>query len=694
MGPLNEIRGFDLIFPREYLRAALLVSLLSVWVLVGLFYYLNRYTKRYYFTIWTAAWLFYALWLTIGVMVPNSSPESFTLILRQWCVSISAVFLLWGSLSFLELRTPQTLFGLFMAFLLTWSYAGRALTHDSFYIQVPIFTLIGLSSMFAGLSFYRLRRRRQFVAVGMLFLGFFLWGVYLIIYPFSQKFTTLINAEILFSAVLQLFIAVSMIVLVLEEARHINEQVLQEVQAINSEKRELQLKILSTEEQCRSLFDQARSREDLQTAYDELRQTQQSVMQQERLRALGQMASGIAHDINNALSPILAFSEMLLKKETALSENSRKNLEHIKISAEDIAQIVLRMSEFYRRREHKDQLKLIAVNQLALQVVELTSPCWRDIPQGRGTAIKVETRFDETPPELYANESELREALTNVVLNAVDALPNGGLITVSTRAVCLANPPSPDQQPTHIVLEVMDNGIGMDETTRQRCLEPFFSTKRQRGGSGLGLAMVYGAVERHEGHIEIQSEVNQGTTVRLIFPLREPPKPQAPAVEVAAKASTPLRVLCIDDEPLLRELLKEILEFYQHRVTTADSGKGGLELFQQSRAGKQPFDIVITDLGMPDVNGRQVAEKIKADSPKTPVIMLTGWGTMLEERGEGVAKVDAVLSKPPRVGELIEAITKVTGQSSPRETSFFQRYSGSPPAGVPVGSLGAGEPKQ
>src|SRR5437588_8072204 len=115
MGPLNQIRGFDLIFPREYLRAALVVSLLSVWVLVGLFYYLNRYTKRYYFTVWTAAWLFYALWLTIGVMVPNASPESFVLILRQWCVSISAVFLLWGSLSFLELKTPQSLFGLFMA---------------------------------------------------------------------------------------------------------------------------------------------------------------------------------------------------------------------------------------------------------------------------------------------------------------------------------------------------------------------------------------------------------------------------------------------------------------------------------------------------------------------------------------------------------------------------------------------------
>src|SRR6266850_1975175 len=658
--------GFDILFPREYMRAALLVSLLSVWVLVGLFYYLNRYTKRSYFNMWTAAWLFYALWLTLGITVPNPSPESFVLIVRQWCVSISAVFLLWGSMSFLELPTPQTLFGLFIAFLLTWSYVGRVITHDLFYLQIPIFILIGLASMLSGLSFYRMRRRRQFVAVGLLFLGFFLWGIYLMTYPFSQKFETLRNAGFLFSAVLQLFIAVSMIVLVLEEARHINEQVLQQIQSINSEKHELQTKILSTEEQCRSLFNQARLRDELQTAYDELRQTQQSVMQQERLRALGQMASGIAHDINNSLSPIVAFSEMVLRKEANLTDNSRKNLEHIRTSAEDIAQTVARMSEFYRRREHNDQLRPVPVSRLCQQVIELTSPCWRDIPQGRGIIIQVETHFADSLPELYCNESEVREALTNVVLNAVDALPKGGMIILSTRTVSLASPPNTDRKPTHLVLEVRDNGIGMDEKVRQRCLEPFFSTKQHQGGSGLGLAMVYGTMERHDGTIEVQSELNKGTGVRLIFPLREPPKSSDAAGPAAEQAGASLRILCIDDEPLLRELLKEILEFHQHEVETADGGRSGLDAFQNARVLGQPFDVVITDLGMPDVNGRQVVEKIKADSPGTAVIMLTGWGAMLEERGEGVDKVDALLSKPPRANELIETLTKVATASKGR----------------------------
>lgn len=672
---VNTIKGFDLIFTREYLRAALIVSLLSVWVLVGLFYYLNRYTKRFYFTIWTAAWLFYALWLTIGLTVPTASPDSFVVILKQWCVSISAVFLLWGSLSFLGLRTPQSLFGLFMLFLLTWSYAGRLLTNDPFYIQIPIFVLIGLSSMFAGLSFYRLRKNRQFVAVGMLFLGFFLWGLYLMTYPLSQKFHTLYNAGFLMSAVLQLFIAVSMIVLVLEEAQHLHEKVQREVQTINTEKRELQLKVLSAEEKCRSLFDKARSREELQSAYDELRQTQQSVMQQERLRALGQMASGVAHDINNALSPILAFSEMLLKKEPQLSENGRKNLSHIRTAAEDIAQIVSRMSEFYRRREHRDKLRLVAVEELVQQVVELTSPCWRDIPQGQGIAIQIKTRFEDPLPRLYCNESELREAMTNIVLNAVDAMPRGGQMLISARSVSVtAQAAQEKNKRTHIILEFADTGMGMDEATKQRCLEPFFSTKRQRGGSGLGLAMVYGAMERHEGHIEVQSEVEKGTTIRLIFPVREPVSAGPDLSANPSLTNAPLRVLCIDDEPLLRELLKEILEFYHHTVETADGGQKGLQAFHNARAAGRPFDVVITDLGMPVVDGRQVAEKIKTESPATPVIMLTGWGTMLEDKGENIPRVDAVLSKPPRVAELVDMLSKVTGVAAPRETSFFNRY--------------------
>jgi signal transduction histidine kinase/ActR/RegA family two-component response regulator len=637
-----------------------MVSLLSVWVLVGLFYYLNRYTKRSYFTIWTAAWLFYALWLTLGITTNNPNPASFIHIVRQWCVGISAIFMLWGSLHFLEIPTRQTLFGLFMAFLLVWSYISPQVLSDPLLIQLPIFVLIGMASMFAGLSFYRLRKRRQFVGVGLLFFGFLLWGLYLGTYPFSQKYDSLISAGFLVSAVLQLFIAVSMIVLVLEEARYNNEQVLQQVQSVKSEKEALEMKILSTEEQCRSLFHQARVKDELQRAYDELRQTQHSVVQQERLRALGQMASGIAHDINNALSPVLAFSELLLQKEPGLTDESRKKIQHIHTAGGDIANIVARMGEFYRRREDQKQLRMIDVNRVVDQVIDLTSPRWQDIPLGQGIVINVKPDFETDLPKLYANESDLREALTNLLLNSVDALPSGGTITVSTRAVAAKVEAGNPSKPTHIQVEVRDNGIGMTAEARQRCLEPFFSTKRMRGGAGLGLAMVYGMVERHYGKIQVESTLGIGTCMRVILPLRAPPVVKGSATAKPVAPVTRRRILCIDDEPLLRELLKEILEFQKHEVETADGGQTGLDAFHAARRKGKPFDVVITDLGMPHVDGRQVAQGVKSETPTVPVIMLTGWGTMLKEEGNVPPQVDAVVTKPPKLAELLEALAKVT----------------------------------
>ena len=145
--------GFNFYFPYEYLKAALVVSLLSVWVLVGLFYYLNRYTKRRYFTIWTAAWLFYALWLTLCISLPDVSQNAFLLMLKQWCVGLSAVFLLWGAARFLKLKTSQRLFGFFMAFLFVWSYIGAFHLEDLLWVQLPIFSLIGLASVLTAWCF-------------------------------------------------------------------------------------------------------------------------------------------------------------------------------------------------------------------------------------------------------------------------------------------------------------------------------------------------------------------------------------------------------------------------------------------------------------------------------------------------------------------------------------------------------------
>jgi signal transduction histidine kinase len=638
----------------QYLKAALVVSLLSVYMLVGLFYYLNRYTKRDYFTVWTAAWLFYSLWLTLELRFQDSVPEDLAFKLQQCCVAISSVFLLWGSLRFLKIPVRQMLFGLFMLFLVVWTFASQYIIPESMNIsskkletQMPVFILIGLSSVFAGVCFFRLRKKMPFVGAGMLSTGFFLWGLYLASYPLSQR-DPLYSAGFFVGAVLQLFIAVSMIVLVLEEIRYANEKILAEITAVRSEKEELQVKILTTEEECRNLYDKVRMTDGLQKAYNELRQTQETIVRQERLRALGQMASGVAHDVNNALTPVVAYSEILLETQRDLPDTVRRYLRIIKQSGEDIGQIVARMREFYRRRSGSEALEEIDLNQIINEVIELTRPRWRDISQREGVAIQFQQELEPDLPRVLSDSSELREALINLVFNAVDALPQGGTITLVTRSLATVN----GSEHRQVQIEVKDNGIGMDEKTRQRCLEPFFSTKSLRGGTGLGLAMVYGMMQRHEGTIDVESAPGQGTCMRLTFPIRlRPPvtaRPKAPE----SQPGRSLRVLCVDDEDLVRQLLLDCLTQFSHQVTTAGDGEEALRLLHTARKNQQPFDIVITDLGMPYMDGHQLARTIRAEQPKMPIVMMTGWGAMMKEDGESTPDVNALIGKPPQLQEL------------------------------------------
>jgi len=643
-----------------YLKAALLVSLLSVWMLVFLFYYLNRYTKRDYFTAWTAAWLFYSLWLTLEWVYPSGAPEAAlettSFKLEQSCVGISSVFLLWGSLRFLKMPVRQTLFGLFMLFLVVWTFAGQYVISDALNakarqleMQLPVFILIGLSSVFAAVCFFRLRKKMPFVGAGMLASGFLLWGLYLASYPLSLADPHLQSASFFVGAVLQLFIAVSMIVLVLEEIRYVNEKTLAEIAAVRSEKEELQVKIITTEEQCRSMYDKVRITDGLQKAYDELRQTQETVVRQERLRALGQMASGVAHDVNNSLTPVVAYSEMLLESQPNLTDTARRYLQIIKQSGEDIAQIVARMREFYRRRSGSEALEEVDVNQTIQDVIELTRPRWRDISQREGISIQFQQELEATLPVLFGDSTELREALINLVFNAVDALPEGGTITFVTRSLDVKKNGSGERQ---IQIEIKDNGTGMDEKTRQHCLEPFFSTKSLRGGTGLGLAMVYGMMQRYDGAIEVESAPGKGTCMRLSFPFRQKPVPTARDPEPAAQPTRTLRVLCVDDEEMVRQLLLDCLTHFNHQVTAVPDGEEALKSLRLAKQDQAPFQVVITDLGMPKMDGHQLARAIRAEYPKLPIIMMTGWGAMMKEDGDRAPDVDALVGKPPQLQEL------------------------------------------
>ena len=400
---------------------------------------------------------------------------------------------------------------------------------------------------------------------------------------------------------------------------------------------------------------QARLYADLQAAYDDLRLTQQRVTQHERLRALGQMASGIAHDINNSISPITLYTEALLSHEPGLSPRARKQLETIGRAVDDVAQTVARMGEFYRRNE-LHAFRPVHANHLLQEVLEMTRARWSDMAQRRGIVIDTRVEEFDGDPIIMAVESEVREALINLVLNASDAMPEGGTLTLRTR---VENDPGNGPDAQRVFLEVSDTGSGMDEPTRLRCFEPFFTTKGERG-SGLGLAMVYGIVQRHGAVIDISSTVGKGTTFALVFAVGRTVAQPTVVSHVAADVKF-TRILLIDDEPRLLQALSEALQADGHFVQTAHDGQSGIDAFLVAKFSGFPFEVVITDLGMPHMDGHQVAAAIKASSPATTIVMLTGWGQRLAATGESPPNVDSVLSKPPNMRELRELIASRQG---------------------------------
>jgi PAS domain S-box-containing protein len=393
----------------------------------------------------------------------------------------------------------------------------------------------------------------------------------------------------------------------------------------------------------------------LQRAYEDLRQSQQAVLQQERLRALGQMASGIAHDINNALSPATLYLESVLERDPNLGTRAREELKIVQRAIDDVANTVARMSQFSRPREGELTLAPVDLNEMLRQVVNLTRASWNDMPQKRGVVIRVETDYAAELPDIMGAESEIRDALTNLVLNAVDALAGGGMITVRSRVVGSGSS-------ARVQVEVCDTGVGMSEANRLHCLEPFFTTKGDRG-TGLGLSMVYGMVQRHSAEIEILSELGKGTTMRLSF-LEATKSVFRQAHEVALPLKR-MRILVVDDDPMLLKSLRDTLGGDGHSITVADGGQAGIDAFAAAERRGERFAAVITDLGMPYVDGRRVAAAIKEMSAVTPVILLTGWGHRLKEDNELPEHVDRVLAKPPKLDELRAALAETTIAHAP-----------------------------
>jgi signal transduction histidine kinase/ActR/RegA family two-component response regulator len=364
--------------------------------------------------------------------------------------------------------------------------------------------------------------------------------------------------------------------------------------------------------------------------------SQQRIVQTERLRALGQMAGGVAHDFNNALAVILGRTQLLLRH--VADPDVRRQLGVVETVAKDAARTVRGIQEFARMRRARP-FHEVDLSRVVREVVEVTRTRWRDEPQAAGITYEVALDLAPVPP-VAGDAAELREALTSIVFNALDAMPAGGRLGFRT---ALAD--------GRVLCAIADTGAGMPEEVRRRVFDPFFTTKGERG-SGLGLSMAYGIVSRHGGEIEVESAPGRGATFTVRLPVAAPAGAERPAAPPAAVPVVPGRtILVVDDEAEVRSVLAQLLEAQGHVVATAADGQAGL-----ARLAAGGIDLMVTDLGMPGLSGWEVARLARLHQPTLPVVLVTGWGDQIDPADARVRGADAVVSKPFTGADLAAAI--------------------------------------
>jgi PAS domain S-box-containing protein len=375
-------------------------------------------------------------------------------------------------------------------------------------------------------------------------------------------------------------------------------------------------------------------------------QQREAMAQSEKLRALGQMASGIAHDLNQSLMLVASYSDLARQ---ALVEDppNLAELEDLLTTttqaALDGGLTVKRLLLFTRAAPQQDS-QPVDLSKVVHDAAQLTAPRWRDAAQAAGNPISLHIEA-AGHPTIQGSAAQLRELLTNIIFNAVDALPTGGTIRLRVA-----------EEDKRGIIEVFDSGVGMTAEVCERIFEPFFTTKGE-GGTGLGLAMVFGIVEQHGGHINVRSAPGAGTTFRISMPLLDESTAVAQLAPTApAQLETPrsLRVLVVDDEPMMTKAVVRMLRPAGHTVSVAGSGEEALD-----RLAEQTFDVVVSDMGMgAGMNGWELAEAVKGRWPGIRFLLATGWGAAIAT-GEARARgVEAVLAKPYHPTELLQALAR------------------------------------
>jgi PAS domain S-box-containing protein len=372
------------------------------------------------------------------------------------------------------------------------------------------------------------------------------------------------------------------------------------------------------------------------------REVEAQLHQSEKLTALGQLAGGIAHDFNNLLQAMLGYAQLMKQNlgDADLIERSVKILENVAL---DGSETVRRIQQFARLRPD-EQFVSVDLDEIVKESVAIIRPRWEEKVSQENRRLDLRLELGR-PPRVSGRAAELKEVLTNLLLNAIDAMPHGGILSIATSGGAEGR----------AVVTVADTGTGMSEEVRRRIFDPFFTTKGE-GGSGLGLAMVYSIVARHGGDIRVDSEPGRGSAFTLLFPAEQPRVVEPPAAPVAGRWRE-VHVLVVDDDPKVLGTLADLLRALGHHVTAAPSGTAGLAAYEPGR-----FDVVVTNVGMPGMNGWEFAERLRGTDPAVPLLFMTGWG-LREEDGPRLAalKVDRCLFKPVQPADLDAAIQAALG---------------------------------
>jgi len=742
------ISGFNLFIPHESLKATLVLSLLSVWVLVGFFFYLNRYTRRAYFTLWTIAWLFYALWLTMTLVFQVVHHESVLLIWKQWSLGVTAVFLLWGSLRFVGIRVRKSYFSWSILLLLVWSVVGAGFAKHRWYFELPLFALISGVGFFTAYSFFRYRKNRGFLGATLLTIGFTFWGVFLGCYPFLQATPDLSTVGFFISTVLQLFIAISMIILVLEEARSTNQLAFQKIRNQQSEKSLLETRMISTEERYRSLFDQA-SEGIIIVADDDLRilelnatgerllgilrsesshqiishfcqmnmasnsgpgdkngriwfewicregqlnlisksgfstpvevdgavidfegtrayqlffreltersRLEQQLRQAEKLSALGQMISGVAHELNNPLAVIKGYLELILAHHD-LPGQTRADLEKVAKESNRAAKLVRNFLTF--GREQQAHREMVNMNDLIQRIIELRK--FDILIAGVDLGLELSSNLPQTQADPDQIQQLVNNLLTNALQAMVDSPPPRRLVVKTLNRMEM------------VQILVEDNGPGVPAELETKIFEPFFTTKEVGTGTGLGLSIAHGIMADHHGRIYYQNASLGGAAFVLEFPLvssaMATQTAQAPSNEVIVSfrqvgTLKSAKILVLDDEKGISDLLCEMLGILGHQATACLSAPHALELIET-----RSFDAILSDYRMPVMNGEEFYRCLTLKNPALAqrVIFLTG-DVMNQETQSFLESIgNPHISKPFQLAHIQTVLNEVLSKEENR----------------------------